>query len=105
MEDPQPLPSTQTPLHIVPESILVKGEEGQYMDLGMTGDEEEEQQKTKPKSCSNYCLLCRSRSTDASISYHRHSILFSTFSVKRITMLPGYYDTVGERCKCHNKRS
>ena len=28
MEDHQPLPSTQTPLHIVPESILVKGEEG-----------------------------------------------------------------------------
>ena len=80
MGDPQPRPTTVTPLHIVPESILVKGEEGQYMDLGMTGDEEEEQQKPNPShaaitACSvDPDRLMRALVITGTVFYSAHSL-------------------------------
>ena len=79
MGDPQPHPTTVTPLHIVPESILFKAETGQVMDIGMSVDEGEEELKPKAKLRSSYCLLCRCRQNDTSIRFHRHSIYSATY--------------------------
>ena len=71
MEDPLQFSTTQTPLHIIPESILVKAKKGHFMDDGMT--EEVGKKDLSPKSKLNhaYCLLCRGRLKDPSIKFHR----------------------------------
>ena len=73
MGDLQPFTGTETPLHVVPESILLKVEKVQGVDNELSVME----QKPKANSSSSYCLLCRCRQNDPSITYHRYIYLFS----------------------------
>ena len=71
MEDPLQFSTTQTPLHIIPESILVKAKKEHFMDDGMTEDVEKKDLSPKSKLNHAYCLLCRGRLKDPSIKFHR----------------------------------
>ena len=71
MEDPLQFSTTQTPLHIIPESILVKAKKEHFMDDGMTEDVGKKDLSPKSKLNHAYCLLCRGRLKDPSIKFHR----------------------------------